>query len=157
MYPMMPQRTIPGGQRLAPWATEPEKVYNQPAPSNAGTKHLGSATVLIELGRAADRLAVPRGQRRSGAAHRPVLGHPHDRIGWAPDFPGFVYRSHPNEIMLLAVVDHGNRIARALSDYLDGDGRIKLRKHRTNLLRLQRLTRRMGDMFTDIALIWVGR
>ena len=63
---------------------------------------------------------------RQGAAHGPVPAHADERIGRAPYLSIGVERRHPDEIMLLPIVDDCEGIAIALADDLERDRGIEL-------------------------------
>jgi hypothetical protein len=65
----------------------------------------------------------------SGSAHRPVLANPHLGVWRTPDFSAVVYRRHPDQIMLLAVIDHRNGISIALFKHMNRYRRIELDEH----------------------------
>ena len=63
------------------------------------------------------------------SSHRPVLLHPYLGVGGAPDFSVGVERGDPEEVVLRAIVDHGEREALAPVDDGHGQRRIELGEH----------------------------
>ena len=66
--------------------------------------------------------------------HRPVGLHPHLWIRGAPNFSGSIDCGYPDEIVLLAVVNHGQGVSITSPKNMQWNWRIELSKHMQSFL-----------------------